>query len=109
MAGGALLFGGFRRVLRDFRPRDSFLMGLGMLILANSRPYEGFVLTSGTLLMLAVWALSRQGPPGLLFTKRVGIPLVISGLMIGVEIGWYNYSVTGNPLQMPYMVHEATY
>jgi hypothetical protein len=40
---GALLFGGLPRVLRRPNVRDSILMGIGLFILANSRPFEGLV------------------------------------------------------------------
>jgi len=42
--GGALLLGAFRRMELRRRATDSLLMGLGLTILANSRPYEGLVL-----------------------------------------------------------------
>ena len=108
-AGGALVLGGFRRVTRDSRPASAFAMGAGMLILANSRPYEGFVLTLTVLLGLLAWGLGPKGPPLPVFLKRVGIPLVVSALLIGAELVGYNCAVTGKPTLMPYMVHESTY
>ena len=109
MGGGALVSGAFRRLVDCRRVRDAVLMGLGIAILANSRPYEGFILTTLMLSALAVWIFSRHGPDiGFTFRKIV-LPLVLVGGLVAVQIGYYNYRITGNPLRMPYIVHEETY
>src|ERR1700691_5085133 len=39
--GGALLLGALPRIKHRSRPRDGFVMGVGLVVLATSRPYEG--------------------------------------------------------------------
>jgi uncharacterized membrane protein (UPF0136 family) len=43
--GGALVLGGAARIVKRNSPRirDGVLLGFGAAILANSRPYEGFL------------------------------------------------------------------
>jgi hypothetical protein len=109
VVGGALLLGGFRRIMRRPRPKDAWLMGFGMLVLAFSRPYEGAILSSlMVVILIAVCVRGRKQPLGL-WLSRIGVPLI---LVVGVTVaawGYYNLRVTGNALQMPIMLHEKTY
>jgi len=109
LGAGALVIGGFRRMLDEPRARDAVWMGLGLGLLANSRPYEGFVLGVLVLLALAVCGMRRGGAGLGVLIKRTAVPLGAVLLVFGAEIGYYNWRVTGSPLLMPYVLHERTY
>jgi hypothetical protein len=109
MLGGALLFGALPRTLRRPRVADSLIMGLGLVVLANSRPYEGLVASVPAGLAL----LSRSLHPGLWSTRtivvRVLAPMAVVLGLAAAAMGYYNWRVTGRPLCMPHQVHEKTY
>jgi len=109
MAGGALLLGAFRRILREPRARDAVWMGVGLAILANSRPYEGFVLGLLMMLALVIWFVEAGKVPAQIVIKRVFAPMLVVMALLAVQLGFYNWRVTGDPMVMPYLVHEETY
>ncbi len=109
VAGGAVVLGAFRRIVKRPRARNAFLMGLGIAVLANSRPYEGMVLSLLTMGALLVWMLGRDRPAARVSLRRIVFPILIVLALTAAAIGYYNWRVTGDALRMPYMVHEETY
>jgi hypothetical protein len=107
--GGALVIGAFPRLLRNWRTRDAVLLGLGMAILANSRPFEGLVfsLPVMTALAFAWWKKRKTAVREALL--RVGIPLCTVGLACLVFMGYYNWRGTGDPFLFPYELNNRTY
>jgi hypothetical protein len=61
--GGALLLGGVRYLMREPRKNYAMVMGVGLAILANSRPYEGLVLSLPVGLGLLIWCSEKIGLP----------------------------------------------
>jgi hypothetical protein len=107
--GGALVLGALPRIIRHQRVRDALIMGLGLAMLANSRPYEGFVLSLPVAVALLVWMLGKRRPPVRVLTRRVVIPLLIMLLAVGAVMGYYFWRVTGSPFRMPQMVNRDAY
>src|SRR6266436_2536138 len=60
--GGALVLGALPRITRRAKTRDALLLGLGIAILANSRPYEGLLLCIPAALFLLRWLAGRANP-----------------------------------------------
>lgn len=109
MAAGALVLGGFRRIIKNPIPGNALVMGIGMAVLANSRPYEGMVLSLLIMTALFVWMIGPEGPPARASIKRIVSPIIIVLAFTAAMIGYYNWRVTGNAFRMPYTVHEETY
>jgi hypothetical protein len=107
--GGALVLGALPRI-RDFqRPRDALLMAAGLVILANSRPYEGVIFSLPIAAALFAWMFSRQAPPRPVVLRGIIATLGAVLLVASVAMGYYFFRVTGSPFRMPYQVERDTY
>ncbi len=107
--GGALVLGALPRIMRSERAGDALLMGLGLAILANSRPYEGLVFSLPVVFILLIWLLKKKGPGFWTTVGRVVVPLALVLVVAAVVTGYYFWRVTGNPLRMPHQVNQDTY
>ncbi len=107
--GGALVLGALPRIMQRRRVRDALLMGLGLAMLANSRPYEGFLLGLPVAAALLAWMLGKKRPPIGILVRRVVIPLLILMVVTGAAMGYYFWRITGSPFRMPYQVDRDTY
>lgn len=96
--GGALVLGAVGRVLARKKQRGTLLLGVGIAILANSRPYEGFVFSCSAVGVL-VWQL-RKMSPAVSIARRL-LPAAAVLALAGVCMSYYFFRVTGNPLEMP--------
>jgi hypothetical protein len=109
MLGGALLLGGAAALARRLCPGSAVALAAGMALLANTRPFEGLVLTVLVLASLGVYLLRR----GRVNLKSVVIRVVAPSAAVLVAVAacmlYYNYRVTGSPLKLPYIVHEEQY
>ena len=97
------------RLLKRPTVRASLAMATGALVLAVTRPYEGFVfccLIGGY--MIIQW--TRRGWPARpLLMRSIVLPQLAVLMFGGVLLGFYNHAVTGAALRMPYVVHEEDY
>jgi hypothetical protein len=107
--GGALVFGALPRIIRNGRLVYSWLLGLGLVILANTRPYEGLVACLPAGLWLLLWMFGKKGPGRMLALKQILFPLVIILSLATVGTGYYNWRVTGSPFKLPYILHAQQY
>jgi hypothetical protein len=105
---GALLLGALARLVRKPSTRDALVLALGLVILANTRPYEGFVFSLPAIIFLLVRFIRQRMWTTELLSK-VAVP-VMAVLLLAAAFGlYYNWRSTGNPLLMPYVVNERTY
>jgi hypothetical protein len=105
-AAGTLVLGALPRIAR----KPSFTAGgaaaVGIVLLANSRPYEGAIMVAGVAAAL-LWM--TRGRWHTLLSWRMLVPLVAIVAAGGAWTAYYNYRVTGHPLKMPYAVYYETY
>ena len=99
--GGALVLGALPRIRRRQNIGASLLMGLGVAILANSRPLEGFIFCLPVACALLIWLFGKSSPPVRLTAVRVIVPLGLALLLTAAFIGYYNWRVTGDALLLP--------
>jgi hypothetical protein len=109
--GGALVLGALARIVKRAKIRDAVLLGIGVAILANSRPYEGFLFCIPAAAWLFWWLIgrtkSRQSPRARL--QNVFAPLGIVLVLTAAFMGYYNWRLTGNPLLLPHVLNKRTY
>lgn len=103
-AGGALVFGAAPRIVRHGRARDAVLLGLGLLVVANSRPVDGAItsLAAAGYLAVALWRDPRTLRPTIM-------PLLVVLAAGALAMGYYNKTVTGQWLLHPYVHHDRMY
>ena len=107
--GGALVLGALPRIKRHARVRDALLMGSGLAILANTRPFEGFVFCVPVAAAMLVWIVVQKRISTSTVFRRVVLPLILILGATSGAMGYYFWRVTGNPLVMPYEVNRQTY
>ena len=107
--GGALVLGAWPRIRRHLRLRDALLMSLGLVILANSRPFEGLIFSIPIAFAMLFWLLSKKRPPFRQSLRRLVLPMSACLLVAAIATGYYYYRVTGSPFRMTYQVNADTY
>lgn len=111
--GGALVLGAWPRIIRRQRVRDAVVMALGVVMLANTRPYEGLMLSLAVAAGMLWWIAqpkpaTKPIPPWLLI-QRVALPMILVFGIAGAAMSYYFWRVTGNPFTMPQQVNRETY
>jgi hypothetical protein len=111
--GGAVVLGALPRIRRHQRVRDAVLLALGIGLLANSRPYEGAILSLTVAVALLAWIFGRriatEKSPGRRALVRILAPMALVLLPVAAAMAYYFWRVTGSPFQMPYQVNRAAY
>jgi hypothetical protein len=106
--GGALVLGALPRIMRQQRVGDAILMALGVAMLANTRPYEGMMLSLAAGLMIVVWVIRERPAVGPLL-RRVALPMLVILAVAGAATAYYFWRVTGSATKMPQQVNRDTY
>ena len=109
--GGALVLGALARIARRLSVSNALLLGLGVAILANSRPYEGFLFCVPAGLRLFWWLIGKTKSHTTAGARIRIVLLPLSAVLVFTVafIGYYNWRLTGNALLMPHVLNTRTY
>ncbi len=104
--GGVLLFGTWPRLNKYGRLRHAAWLAFGLIILANSRPYEGLIVSLPVAFNMLLWIVQKKSKPEI----WSAVALIAAMLAVGgAAAGYYYYRVTGSPFRMTYEVNRGTY
>ena len=107
--GGMLILGSIPRLRTHPRVWHGGLVGLGLVMMANSRPYEGLVFSIAVGAGLLVWIKGRRLPPAQQLTRRLLLPTACILMISAAGMGYFYWRVTGSPFRMTYKVNRETY
>ena len=107
--GGAMVLGGAHRIAKKLNVFDAVIMGLGMAVLINSRPFESPIIIIPVLGLLFYWFFWGKKNLRSLFIRSAVLPVLIIGLLTALVMGYYNKNITGNAFVMPYFCYEQKY
>ncbi len=109
--GGALVLGALARIRRRASVGNALLLGLGIAILANSRPYEGLLFCVPAGLWLLAWLVGKIKSRDAIGRRIRIVLLPLSAILVLTLafIGYYNWRLTGNALLFPHVLNTRTY
>jgi hypothetical protein len=109
--GGALVLGALARIVKHSRIRGAIVLGLGVAILANSRPYEGFLFCIPAAALFFWWLIgkTKSRQPLHVRLQNVVAPLALVLVLTTAFMGYYNWRLTGNALLLPHVLNTRTY
>jgi hypothetical protein len=110
--GAALVMGAYPRIKRISKIHhrsDVWIMGLGMAILATSRPLEGFIFCLPVAVAIIWSGLRRDQPGGNSGARKAILPLAAMLACLAGFVAFYNWSVTKSPMVFPHFVEERDY
>ena len=105
--GGALVLGAWPRLRKRLRPGHAILLAAGLVILANSRPFDGLVFSIPVAFAMLAWLAGRKRPPVRRSFPRVVLPILLTLMLGALATGYYYYRVTGSPFVMTYQLDRS--
>jgi hypothetical protein len=112
--GGALVLGALGRISKHPTARNGVVLGSGVAILANSRPYEGLLFCIPAAAWFMWWLATKNqvsthsaASPSARIKVLVSILIVVTAA--AAFMGYYNRHLTGNALLMPHALRTRTY
>jgi hypothetical protein len=106
--GGALVLGAWPRLRKRMRPVHGIVLAVGLVLLANSRPFEGLVFSIPVGIAMLAWLIGNYRAQFKRTLPALAVLLVV--LAAGATATAYYYDrVTGSPWRMTYTVNRDQY
>jgi hypothetical protein len=102
--GGALIVGAVPRIVKRQSMSASVWLGIGVALLATSRPFEGASLATGTCLGGLYWASTTSVQARTIFNKVI-LPAALILIPVVAFVGYQNWRTTGSPWLAPYQLN----
>lgn len=107
--GGALVLGALPRIVRRGHWGYGLAFGGGMVLLANSRPYEGLVLVAAAGAYLLWRVRGGAGAPAHLSWRSFWLPAAVPVALAAACMMAYFTRVTGSPFLLPQQCYMNQY
>lgn len=104
--GGALALGGYFRLRKSLDWRHGLWMGIGLLLMAFTRPYEGAMFALPVGIACLLWLGRRLSRQETVAFAGAGAAVLLAGFAF---LLYYNYRGTGHPLTMAYAINQKLY
>jgi hypothetical protein len=102
---GAIFVGALTRLCKKPSALHGILLALSVGVLANTRMYEGALLVGTAVLSMAIHGRMRN----IRLPIRTVVPATIILVGIAAAMLYYNRTVYGNALTLPYSINRHTY
>ena len=105
--GGALVAGSIPRIFESRRTIHAILLGLGLVLLAASRPVEGLFFCVPFAFAFLLWLFPRENLRAKL--TRAALPVCVILLPGAAALAYYNWRITGNAFEPPQVRNMRQY
>ena len=107
---GALIVGSLARMARGYRETASAaLCAFGIILTFATRPFEALVWCGVTAGFVLFYAWRKNGWTPRTFCARLLLPFLVVFAIGALLLAWYNWRVTGNPADPPYLAYQRIY
>ncbi len=107
--GACFVLGAVPRIAAKRNVLDAVLLALGLIALANSRPFEGLVIAVPSLLWLGVLLIRSSKHSWWTTFQRTIAPATVVLVGGALMMGAYCHAVTGSWVRLPYSEHHSQY
>ena len=107
--GGALVWGALPGALRGRHARYGVILGIGLIVLASSRPLEGVLVSLPAAAVLAMRLFRLQQGRRKAWLLRSAAPIAALLAVGAMAMTYYNWRLTGDPLMLPHRAHDSQY